>query len=280
MSPLPMPEVLLAIHKIPSLPVVIVDLLASMDQEDTDVEHLSAKISQDQGLTAKTLRLANSSFYGMANQVTTLQQAIAILGFRTIRCLATTTGLMAAVPTVGNAAFDATQHWRHGIAAAVCAREVAATVRCNPDHAYMAALLHDIGRLVLATQFATAYAAVLAYQGEHACATLEAEQAVLGLDHASVGHAMARHWNFPLEFQDAIANHHAPPAPNEDPLTTTVRVANGLAHGVADAQDDATRIATELAVQARAIGLEGAAWDKTLKKIQTAFEGAVMAIGL
>ena len=132
MNPLPLSEVLLTIHKTPSLPVVILELLASMNQEDTNVEQLSAKISQDQGLTAKTLRLANSSFYGMAQQVATLQQAIAILGFRTIRCMVTTTGLMSAVPAGDPATFDATEFWRHGIAAAVCAREIATQVGCNP----------------------------------------------------------------------------------------------------------------------------------------------------
>lgn len=278
MSPLPMSEVLLTIHKIPSLPVVITELLASMGQEDTNVEQLAAKIAQDQGLTAKTLRLANSSFYGMAQQVTTLQQAIAILGFRTIRCLATTTGLMAAVPQ--GTAWDATAFWRHGIAAAVCARELANTTDCNPDHAYTAALLHDIGRLVLATQFPSPYAAALAYQAEHACPVLEAEQTVLGLDHTTVGHAMTRHWNFPIEFQDAIADHHAPRMPDEDPLTTTVRMANALAHGVADTHSDTAHTDQALAELAQGMGLEDAAWNKTLKRIRTAFEGAVLAVGL
>lgn len=280
MNPLPMSEVLQTIHKIPSLPVVITDLLASMGQEDTNVEQLAAKISQDQGLTAKTLRLANSSFYGMAQQVNTVQQAIAILGFRTIRCLATTTGLMAAVPKGAGTAWDATAFWRHGIAAAVCARELANTTDCNPDHAYTVALLHDIGRLVLATQFPSHYAAVLAYQAEHASAVLEAEQTVLGLDHTTVGHAMTRHWNFPIEFQDAIADHHTPPMPDEDPLTTTVRMANALAHGVADTQSDTARTDQALAVLAQDMGLEGAVWNKALQRIRTAYEGAVLAVGL
>lgn len=280
MSHLSMSEVLLTIHKIPSLPVVIMELLASMKQDDTPVEALGTKISQDQGLTAKTLRLANSSFYGMAHQVTTPQQAIAILGFRTIRCLTTTIGLMAAVPLGEHAAFDATAFWRHGIAAAVCAREVAEIMGCNPDQAYTAALLHDIGRLILASQFPTPFAAVLAHQAAHACPALEAEQAVLGVDHAAVGFAMTRHWNFPTAFQHAIASHHSPRTTQEDALTTIVRAANVLAHGVADSPENAECMTQAMAAQARDIGLEEAAWDKTLQKIKTAFEGAVLALGL
>lgn len=280
MSHLSISEVLLTIHKIPSLPVVIMELLASMNQEDTPVEALGAKISQDQALTAKTLRLANSSFYGMAHQVTTPQQAIAILGFRTIRCLATTTGLMAVVPVGKHAEFDATAFWRHGIAAAVCAREVAQTLGCNPDHAYTAALLHDIGRLILATQFPTHFAAVQDYQAAHACPLLEAEQTVLGVDHAAVGFAMTRHWNFPTAFQHAIASHHSPRTAQEDALTTVVRAANVLAHGVACSPENAQYMAQAMAEQALDIGLEGPAWDNTLQQINAAFNGAVLALGL
>lgn len=280
MNHLTMPEVLLTIHKIPSLPVVIAELLASLDQEDVNIEVLGAKISQDQGLTAKTLRLANSSFYGMTQQVTTPQQAIAILGFRTIRCLATTTGLMAAVPSGEGTAFNALDFWRHGIAAGVCARELAAKMGCDAEQAYTAALLHDIGRLVLATQFPTHFAAVLVYQCEHACLPLEAEQAVLGVDHAMVGHALTRHWNFPPKFQEAVAHHHTPRTAPEDALTTTVRAANLLAHGVTDGQGNTAQIAQATAAQARDIGLEADAWNAALHRILSTYEGATLALSL
>lgn len=280
MSHLQMAEVLQTIHKIPSLPVVIVELLASMNQEDTDIEALGTKIGQDPALTAKTLRLANSSFYGMSHQITTTHQAISILGFRTIRCLATTTGLMAAVPGGSNAAFDLLEFWRHGIAAAVCARELAHNVGCDPDHAYTAALLHDVGRLVLATQFPTQYAAAMEYQRAQACPLLDAEQSILGVDHTTVGHALARHWNFPSEFQEAVARHHTQRMPHEDALITAVRAANILAHGLQDAHDDEGQMALALAAISLDVGIEGTQWNATLQKIMHAFEGATLALSL
>ena len=280
MSPLQMSEVLQTIHKIPSLPVVIMELLASMNQEDADTAVIGTKIAQDQALTAKTLRLANSSFYGMAHQITTTQQAISILGFRTIRCLATTTGLIAAMPAGVSAAFEPMEFWRHGIGAAVCAREIAPHLGCEAEHAYTAALLHDVGRLVLATQFPTHFAEVLAYQQARDCTMLEAEQQVLGPDHSTVGQALARHWNFPAAYQNAVAHHHMPRAPQEDALTTTVRAANLLAHSMFDTHVDGGPLPQRPSALALEIGMEAGQWDKTLPKILHAFEGATLALSI
>lgn len=279
MSRLRMTEVLQTIHKIPSLPMVIVELLASINQENTNVDVLGTKIEQDQALTAKTLRLANSSFYGLAHQITTTHQAISILGFRTIRSLATTAGLMAALPAGANASFEPMAFWRHGIAAAVCARALAAHIDCEAENAYTAALLHDIGRLVLATQFPTHFAAVLAYQAEHGCPGLEAEQAVLGLDHAAVGHALTRHWNFPSALQDAVALHHTPRLAQEDALVTVVRAANLLAHGLMDPQEDGAQVSVAMAALALDLGIDAQQWKATRRQIANAFDGVIGILG-
>src|SRR5450830_1519815 len=118
-------EMLRRIHNLPSLSTVVMELLASMNQNDVHVGTLAQKIAQDQALTAKTLRLANSSFYGMANQVTTIHEAIAILGFRTVRSLATTAALIGTFGGHANTSFNVAPFWRHAIAAAICARELA-----------------------------------------------------------------------------------------------------------------------------------------------------------
>lgn len=279
MSHLQMTAVLQTIHKIPSLPMVIVELLASINREDTNIDVLGDKIAQDQALTARTLRLANSSFYGMAHQITTTHQAISILGFRTIRSLATTAGLMAALPAGADASFDPMAFWRHGIAAGVCARELAGHIDCEAENAYTAALLHDIGRLVLATQFPTEFAAVLTYQAEQCCPALEAELAVLGLDHAAVGHALTRHWNFPSALQDAIALHHTQRLTHEDALTTTVRAANLLAHGLMDTHEDEAQASVAMTALALDLGIEEHQWDATRQQITNAFDGVIGILG-
>lgn len=272
-------DVLQTIHKLPSLPAVVLELLASMDQEDIDVETLGEKISHDQALTAKSLRLANSSFYGMVQQVTTPQQAISILGFRTIRCLVTTSALIGTAPNSTHAEFDARAFWRHGIAAAACARELASNLGGNAEYAYTAALLHDIGRLILVTQFPSHFDAISAHLTQHHCTSLEAEQAVLGLDHAAVGHLLTQHWRFPAALQQAVACHHTVPHPREDVLTTAVRMANMLAHGLEETLDDgeATLSPDVIAIGVE-LGLTGSPWIAAVARIKKSFAGASLVL--
>jgi putative nucleotidyltransferase with HDIG domain len=232
MNALAAEEILHKIHNLPSLPTVVLDLLASMGQEEVNVGVLANKISQDQALTAKTLRLANSSFYGMAKQVTTIQEAITILGFRTVRSLATTAALITAFTGKSANGFNAMPFWRHSIAAAVCARALASHLPVNPDYAYTAGLLHDIGRLVLVTQFQSHYEATMAYRAQHDCALLAAEQAILGLDHAQVGQVATQHWKFPEELQQALVQHHNPRMENPAILTMVVIAADTIAHAL------------------------------------------------
>lgn len=231
MNVLAMDDVLKVIHRLPALPTVVMDLLDSLDQEDVDIDTLARKIALDQALTAKTLRLANSSFYGRANTVNTMAEAIGILGFRTVRSVVTTAGLMQSM-SGEDAALDLQPFWQHAIAVAVCARELAPYAQVNPDHAYTAGLLHDIGRLVLVTQLNTHHAQVAAHRALHHCSGLSAERAVLGLDHAAIGQALTQHWKFPVHLQRAVGLHHDSEVPDGETLTVVVMAANAIAHAL------------------------------------------------
>jgi putative nucleotidyltransferase with HDIG domain len=233
-------DIIKAVRDLPSLPAVVIELLGSMDQEDIDTHALAAKITLDQALTAKTLRLANSSFYGMPSKVTTIAQAISVLGFHSIRTLVTAcsiTGSFAA-GAGPRSDFDFPAFWRHAVASAVCARLLAPYCRVNPDAAFTAGLLHDLGTLVLVTGFPEQYRSASAYQREHDCLTAEAQRAVFGIDHAAVGSALAAHWNFPAAIQAAVAAHHQPDVAAEAErgsplnLSTVIYVANILAHAL------------------------------------------------
>lgn len=232
MSVLVLDDVLKVIHRLPSLPTVVMELLASIDQDDADIDTLAGKIAQDQALTAKALRLANSSFYGRAQAVNTMTEAIAILGFRTVRSVVTTAGLMQSMGHGSGNGPDLQPFWQHAIAVAVCARELAPHVRVKPDHAYTAGLLHDIGRLVLVTQLGDQYANAVAYGVAHDCGTLQAERSVLGLDHAEIGQALTVYWKFPPHLQRAVGMHHATEVPENESLTLVVMAADAIAHAL------------------------------------------------
>jgi putative nucleotidyltransferase with HDIG domain len=232
MSPLTISDVVKNIRDLPSLPAVVVELLANLDQEDTGGKMLAEKISQDQALTAKTLRLANSSFYGMQRKVTTIQQAIAILGFNSVRTLVTAAGVIGNFSDDGSSGFDFKMFWRHSIGTALCAKSMGRVRQVNQDQAFMVGLLHDIGRLVLVTRSPHHYDAVVEYRMAKDCCLLEAERAVLDLDHTMVGRALAEHWKFPLMMQKAIEDHHVPGAQEPGSLVSIVHVADAIAHGL------------------------------------------------
>lgn len=232
MSMLSPEQLALSVQDLPSLPAVVMELLGSIEQENIDISVLAKKVSYDQALTAKTLRLANSSSYGLQVKVATIQQAITFLGFQTTRKLITAAAVTGCFPNGKCPGFNDKAFWRHSIATAVCARSLARRLRFNQDVAFTAGLLHDIGRLVLVTGHPQAYGEVLAWRRRHDGEWLEAERAVLGTDHVDAGVALAEHWNFSDTMRQAIAFHHAPETPGAGFLAAIVHVANAVVHGL------------------------------------------------
>lgn len=238
--PISTEEVVRHIRDLPSLSAVVVELLSTMEQEDIDVHKLGGQIALDQALAAKTLRLANSSFYGLQSKVTNIAQAVSVLGFHSIRTLVTACAVTGSFPETGRGSFNFKAFWRHSVATGVCAQLLARRLKLNPDSAFTAGLLHDIGALVLATRFPAQYEEMLAYRRQHDCSTLVAEHAVFGLDHALVGSTLASHWKFPLAMQSAVASHHAPDPAWTASLELVVHAANALAHALdlSEVEDD------------------------------------------
>jgi len=256
----PLDEVIKRIHDLPSLPAVVVELLTSMEQEDIDTHALAGKIALDQSLAAKTLRLANSSFYGMPSTVHSIQQAIAVLGFHSIRTLVTACSVTDSFPASAGSRFDFQGFWRHAVGTAVCAKVLAPHLRQNPETAFIAGLLHDLGILVLATRFPAEYADVASWRAAHDSGTVEAERAVCGHDHAMIGSALCAYWKFPDNIQRAVADHHQGDALAPLSLPLTVHLANTLAHALdlAEQPDDQVPPLSQHAW--RAAGLDEPTW--------------------
>lgn len=225
-------QVIQKINDLPALPAIVQDLIRNVGQDEVDINVITRKVSLDQALSAKTLRFANSSLYGLQTRVTTIQQAITLIGIDAVRHVATATALASHFPQNNCTGFDFIALWRHAVATAVCARILARHLRLNQDYAFTAGLLHDIGRLVLATHFQTEYEAVIAYRNQHDCQWLEAEQTVMGINHAMVGEVLAAHWNFSETIQHAIAGHHKPEQRKDRSLSSIVHVANAIVHAL------------------------------------------------
>lgn len=220
------------IRNLPALPLIVAELITSFDRPDVSVQILADRISQDQVLAAKTLRLANSSFYGLQSKVKTIHQAITVLGFDSVRTLLTGAAIIDNFTDRNDVIFDFKAFWRHAIGTALCAKSLARITNISEDYAFISGLLHDIGTLVLVTRFPEPYKAALLYRAAHDCYMIDAERSVLAVDHAAVGGALAEHWKFPPLIQRAIANHHAPTRQDMRDVPTIVHVANAIAHAL------------------------------------------------
>ncbi|MCS0611764.1 HDOD domain-containing protein [Massilia kyonggiensis] len=259
------------VQDLPSLPAVVMELLSSIEQEDIDISVLAKKVSYDQALTAKTLRLANSSTYGLQVKVTTIQQAITFLGFQTTRNLITAAAITGCFPSGLCAGFHDKAFWRHSIATAACARALARRMRFNQDIAFTAGLLHDIGRLVLVTGHPDAYAQVVAWHAQHGGDWQDAEQAILGIDHVDAGVALADHWNFSSTMRQAIAYHHAPDIHGAGFLATIVHVANAIVHALDLAGEDDELVPRVSSVAWDAMGLNEEAYLHLFRETELQF---------
>ena len=239
MTQITLHQVVAQVRDLPSLPLIVTELIATFDQADVSVSELAAKVSKDQALTAKTLRLANSSFYGLQCKVRTIEQAIAVLGFDSVRALVTSAGIIGTFGGAAAGGFDFAAFWRHAVGTALCAKSLARLSGRNQEFAFVSGLLHDIGRLVLVTICAQQYDEAIAYRAARDCDMLAAEREVLGIDHAVVGRALAEHWKFPELIRRAIANHHAPAGQDLGDIPSVVHVANAIVHALDLAgQDD------------------------------------------
>jgi putative nucleotidyltransferase with HDIG domain len=272
MSELALDDVVKALEDLPSLPAVVMELLNNIDNDEADIAVLARKLSLDQALTAKTLCLANSSLYGLQVKVTTIQQAIAFLGFQAMRNLITAAAVTGTFANGQCAGFDDKAFWRHSICTAVCAKVMARHLRFNQDYAFTGGLLHDIGRLVLRASFPERYAEVLAHRQQHDCTLLGAEHAVMGVDHVMAGSALAQHWNFSDTMRLGIAGHHDPEAPGAGFLAAVVHVADAIAHALDVSGDQDDSVPTLSPVAWNAMGLDRATYLHVFRETELQFE--------
>ncbi len=220
------------VKDLPALPAVVMDLIASFGDERISSDDIVAKLSRDPALTAKTLRMANSSFYGMTRQIGSVPDALTILGLRTVRTIVLAAGVTGSFHVPDDIGFNFKAFWRHAVGAALCAQALAPHVRMDSDVAFTVGLLHDIGSIALACTFPDEYAEVLTYQAEHDCLMIEAEEAILGTNHAAMGARIAEHWRFSPVIAEAIEFHHAPAMHHGPGLVGLTHLADAFSHAL------------------------------------------------
>lgn len=220
------------VSKLPSFPHVLVKLLEACQRPDSTIEHLSGLIHKDTGLCAKVIAAANSPFYGLRNPVRSLERTLVVLGMDTIKTIAIASAVHQFFANLNpdRGAF-LKNFWRHSMLCATLARNLAKIVGYGSrDEAYLAGLLHDVGKLVLLQRFGEKYGAVQALSEEQHD-LIDQEREHFGVAHQEVGFWLIRNWHLDSFLADAVLYHHEASESLLDAhaLVRIVHVANRLA---------------------------------------------------
>lgn len=198
--------------RLPVLPKVTIRLLKALDSPNSSSKGIAVIIEAEPSLTARILKLANSSFYGQRGLISKVHNAVVVLGLKTIRSLALTvwTHTLRTQARSTEEANLLSPLLSHGLAAGIGARLLAERVNlaCGED-AFMAGLLHDIGRVALVAQMGKEYQRQILDPAIHEGVPLhEKEGAVLGFDHRALGAALMASWTLPPFLANVVEHHH------------------------------------------------------------------------
>lgn len=217
------PQAPWALSLVPPFPAVVYRVLALASQEHVGSREVGALVGLDPSFSAEVLSFANSALFGARCRVTSLPQAVAMLGMNRLKTMATF--------VVVNNMVRASAHalalraiWVHSVVTAIIAEEFARILRLDSDFAYTVGLLHNLGVLGLMSEYFDEYSRMLDVYKDFGFDLLQTERDLFDIDHCAAGAYLARDWNFPSSLADAIAAHHDEPVANERSIDNIVKV--------------------------------------------------------
>ena len=219
------------VRDLPALPDTVVRVMHLTDDPKAGISDVARVLVSDQALAARVLKLANSAFYGSSRRISTVSDAVVILGMRTTRNLVMATGCQEMLEQeVAGYALPSGALLRHSLACASAAQALAKRTKYRgTEEAFVAGLLHDIGKVVMNTYLRDQFIQVLicVARGERTYA--EAEQATFSFNHAEAGAYLLERWNLPASLVAAVRYHHTPlETPTDSPLPCLIHVADAI----------------------------------------------------
>jgi len=211
MDPLKAKNIILnKVKDLPTLPEMIHKVLALVGDEQTSAKKLGNLISYDQAISSRLLKVANSAYYGFMSEIATVQHAIVVLGFKEIKSLATGIAVFDTMKGASSeTSFMREEFWMHSIGCALAGQVICKKVGgVDEGIAFTSSLLHDIGKLVLDGFFSPEYGKVMEKVQMSGMSMVEAEEEVLGFNHADVGGWLCERWKFPPLLVSSISFHH------------------------------------------------------------------------
>lgn len=273
-------ELVSGVVRLVSLPEVCIRVNEMMDDPGVNATDIGKVIAQDTSLTARLLKIVNSAFYGFQARIETVSRAVTVIGLRELRGLVLAASAVESFSKLPNDVLNLVNFWRHSVYCGVVSQLLAQ--RCNVLHSerlFVAGLLHDIGKLVITNKLINESRDVIKRVQKKKIFDFEAEQAILGFDHAEVGGVLLKEWNMPENLCNSVMYHHRPRAAMEPTIEICiVHIANILTiraeHGVT--QNDAVP-----PIEAMAFDMTGLAeedFEQILARAGAVFSEALDAI--
>lgn len=218
---------------LPSVPATLARIIQITNSPDASAEKVAAVVMLDQSLATKVLRIANSALYGRRVRAETISDAVVTLGFSSIRNLAASASVVDALfPKQMFPGFSWDDMWVHSVTCAVGSEVIYSRVArtSGAEVAFVAGLLHDVGKLILARALPERFRQVVEACKDYNFTMSQAERNLLSTDHAKIGGELAQGWQFPEILCDGIAHHHSPQdACEHEDIARAVGAANMLA---------------------------------------------------
>lgn len=226
-------EIILKTVELPTVPIVAVKVIQLIDNPNTSIDDLQRAIITDQAMTSRILKIANSSFYGVRQNIDTLSEALSILGMKVTRLI-----VLAAATRGIYKRFGTTEQklWEHSLGVSIAAGIIAAMVgNVRREEAVVAGLLHDVGKVVINNSLPDKFAEIVDKVDKTRLCSIDVEQEILAFNHTEAGYLLGQKWGFPDALCEAILRHHSPNAQNfeyPDPyyitLTGTIALADAI----------------------------------------------------
>ncbi|PWB71589.1 HD family phosphohydrolase [candidate division GN15 bacterium] len=228
-------QVVSNIRNLPTPPVVFHQIQKVLNDPKVSAAQVAAILAEDPAMSVKVLKMTNSAFYGLSREIESVKQAVVIIGMEAIRNLVLSASVLDMFKGKTTDQEFQEKFWRHSLATAFCSRILARKLRSkgivDPDAAFSAGLLHDIGKIVLCCFLPTEYEKyVQEREQDRSAASYQIEEKALGYTHAQIGSLLAVQWKLPTKLGESITFHHQPELPAvPEPICYMVHLANYIA---------------------------------------------------